>query len=311
MGTHAGVDLGPGPRRARVARPRRVGPLLARTRRPPGWRRHDRGARPGRASVASDAPDGPTSTGRCCSATSTRSSPGSARDEQVRVVGHSMGGVLAALWTARHHERVGSLAMAASPFPDGTAMDLRSRADLRPSSARRRRRRAARVDLAGARRADRMGAWLSGRRRHRFRPAVGASPGMDDVVAVVGSVARRRARLDRRARRVGADACSRMPATTERSPSGPSRSGHGCCRMPSGTSSPTAATSSCCDRGSSRSPAGSLSVRSTREAEAPARPDQGLVSPTRCPAGERDSTRWTPPRRRPSGSWRGRACGAC
>jgi pimeloyl-ACP methyl ester carboxylesterase len=60
-----------------------------------------------------------------------------ARDERFRVVGHSMGGVLAALWTARHHERVGSLAMAASPFPEGTAMDHRSRADLRPSLSRR------------------------------------------------------------------------------------------------------------------------------------------------------------------------------
>jgi pimeloyl-ACP methyl ester carboxylesterase len=67
------------------------------------------------------------------------------RDEQVRVVGHSMGGVLAALWTARHHERVGALAMAASPFPDGTAMDLRSRADLRPSATRRGAARVARA----------------------------------------------------------------------------------------------------------------------------------------------------------------------
>ena len=68
-----------------------------------------------------------------------------ARDDQLRVVGHSMGGVLAALWTARQHERVVSLAMAASPFPDGTAMDLRSRADLQPSAARRAAARAARV----------------------------------------------------------------------------------------------------------------------------------------------------------------------
>ena len=67
------------------------------------------------------------------------------RDEQVRVVGHSMGGVLAALWTARHHERVRSLAMAAAPFPDGAAMDPRSRADLRPSAARRVSARVARA----------------------------------------------------------------------------------------------------------------------------------------------------------------------
>ena len=65
-------------------------------------------------------------------------------DERVQVVGHSMGGVLAALWTAQHHERVRSLAMAATPFPDGTAMDMRTRADLRPSAARRGAARVAR-----------------------------------------------------------------------------------------------------------------------------------------------------------------------
>jgi pimeloyl-ACP methyl ester carboxylesterase len=53
-----------------------------------------------------------------------------------RLTGHSLGGVLAALWTGRHPGRVGSLAMAAAPFPDGTVMDFRSRADLRPSTAR-------------------------------------------------------------------------------------------------------------------------------------------------------------------------------
>jgi pimeloyl-ACP methyl ester carboxylesterase len=74
---------------------------------------------------------------------------GYARDEQVQVVGHSMGGVLAALWTARHRERVGSLAMAAAPFPDGTAMDLRPRADLRPSVARRSAARVARAIWPG------------------------------------------------------------------------------------------------------------------------------------------------------------------
>jgi len=58
-------------------------------------------------------------------------------DGPTRMVGHSLGGVLAALWTSRHPDRVSRLAMAASPFPDGTAMDVRSRADLRPSSVRR------------------------------------------------------------------------------------------------------------------------------------------------------------------------------
>ena len=55
----------------------------------------------------------------------------------LRAVGHSLGGVLAALWTARNVDRVGSLAMASPPFPDGSAMDYRTRADMRPSSSRR------------------------------------------------------------------------------------------------------------------------------------------------------------------------------
>lgn len=63
----------------------------------------------------------------------------------LRLVGHSLGGVLAALWTSRHPDRVGKLAMAASPFPDGTAMDFRSRADLRPSPVRSAAARVARA----------------------------------------------------------------------------------------------------------------------------------------------------------------------
>lgn len=61
------------------------------------------------------------------------------------VVGHSLGGVLAALWTGRHASSVRSLAMAATPFPDPTGMDARSRADLRPSAARRAAARATRA----------------------------------------------------------------------------------------------------------------------------------------------------------------------
>jgi len=57
--------------------------------------------------------------------------------EPVRVVGHSLGGVLAAVWTSRNVDRAGSLAMASPPFPDGSAMDHRTRADLRPSTGRR------------------------------------------------------------------------------------------------------------------------------------------------------------------------------
>jgi pimeloyl-ACP methyl ester carboxylesterase len=65
--------------------------------------------------------------------------------EPLRVVGHSLGGVLAALFASHHRERVRMLAMAASPFPDGTAMDFRSRADLQPSAGRRAAARATRA----------------------------------------------------------------------------------------------------------------------------------------------------------------------
>jgi pimeloyl-ACP methyl ester carboxylesterase len=55
----------------------------------------------------------------------------------VWVVGHSLGGVLAALWASNRHERVAGLALAAAPFPTGKAMDFRSRADLQASPVRR------------------------------------------------------------------------------------------------------------------------------------------------------------------------------
>jgi pimeloyl-ACP methyl ester carboxylesterase len=57
--------------------------------------------------------------------------------EHLDVVGHSLGAMLAALWTSRNVHRVTSLAMASPPFPDGSAMDYRTRADLRPSASRR------------------------------------------------------------------------------------------------------------------------------------------------------------------------------
>jgi pimeloyl-ACP methyl ester carboxylesterase len=61
------------------------------------------------------------------------------------VVGHSLGGVLATLWAARRVERVAALALAAPSFPTGHAMDMRSRADLRASPARRAVARGVRV----------------------------------------------------------------------------------------------------------------------------------------------------------------------
>ncbi len=56
---------------------------------------------------------------------------------RVVVVGHSLGGVLAALWTARRPERVAALALVAAPFPaGGRGMPAASRrihdADRRP-----------------------------------------------------------------------------------------------------------------------------------------------------------------------------------
>jgi pimeloyl-ACP methyl ester carboxylesterase len=55
----------------------------------------------------------------------------------VWVVGHSLGGVLGALWASDHRDHVAGLALAAAPFPAGTARDFRSRADLRASPLRR------------------------------------------------------------------------------------------------------------------------------------------------------------------------------
>jgi pimeloyl-ACP methyl ester carboxylesterase len=57
--------------------------------------------------------------------------------EQVHVVGHSLGGVLAALWAGAHGADVSSLALVSAPFPDPDGMDPRSRADLRPTPGRR------------------------------------------------------------------------------------------------------------------------------------------------------------------------------
>jgi len=42
-------------------------------------------------------------------------------DEPVALVGHSLGGVLAALWAARHPSQVRAIALAAAPFPSGAA----------------------------------------------------------------------------------------------------------------------------------------------------------------------------------------------
>jgi len=48
-----------------------------------------------------------------------------AGDGQVAVVGHSLGGVLAALWASGHAPRVEALALAAPPFPLGEGPDYR------------------------------------------------------------------------------------------------------------------------------------------------------------------------------------------
>ena len=55
----------------------------------------------------------------------------------VWVIGHSLGGVLAALWASDRRDHVAALALAAAPFPTGRSMDFRSRADLHASPLRR------------------------------------------------------------------------------------------------------------------------------------------------------------------------------
>jgi pimeloyl-ACP methyl ester carboxylesterase len=58
-------------------------------------------------------------------------------DERIAVVGHSLGGVLAALWAAGNVSRVDMLALAAPPFPLGEGPDYRLMG-ARPASAGRR-----------------------------------------------------------------------------------------------------------------------------------------------------------------------------
>jgi pimeloyl-ACP methyl ester carboxylesterase len=53
------------------------------------------------------------------------------------VIGHSLGGVLAALWAGANPERLRALAVVAAPYPGGEGMDFRSPAELRPSIPRR------------------------------------------------------------------------------------------------------------------------------------------------------------------------------
>jgi len=58
-------------------------------------------------------------------------------DGPVAVVGHSLGGVLAALWTSANAGRVDALALAAPPFPVGEGPDYRMMGE-RPTSIGRR-----------------------------------------------------------------------------------------------------------------------------------------------------------------------------
>jgi pimeloyl-ACP methyl ester carboxylesterase len=55
----------------------------------------------------------------------------------VAVIGHSLGGVLAALWASEHSPRIEALALAAPPFPLGEGPDYRL-IGARPASVRRR-----------------------------------------------------------------------------------------------------------------------------------------------------------------------------
>lgn len=53
------------------------------------------------------------------------------------IVGHSLGGVLGALWLVGHPDRVSVLALAATPFPHGAGFDGRNLREMRPSLGRR------------------------------------------------------------------------------------------------------------------------------------------------------------------------------
>ncbi len=53
------------------------------------------------------------------------------------VVGHSLGGVLGALWCVRDPRRVRALALAATPFPTGAHLGPRDPREMRPSLGRR------------------------------------------------------------------------------------------------------------------------------------------------------------------------------
>ena len=62
---------------------------------------------------------------------------------EVVVVGHSLGGLLGALWTGRSRERVAGLAVVAAPFPQSQAPAWLD--PVKPSSARRALQRTARL----------------------------------------------------------------------------------------------------------------------------------------------------------------------
>jgi pimeloyl-ACP methyl ester carboxylesterase len=61
---------------------------------------------------------------------------GDAPSRPMAVVGHSLGGILATLWSARRPERCAALALAAPPWPSGRSMDVRSRGDRTTSRTR-------------------------------------------------------------------------------------------------------------------------------------------------------------------------------
>ena len=63
----------------------------------------------------------------------------------LRVVGHSLGAVLGALWSGRTARAVDALALAAAPFPAGGGFDERSLREMHPSLGRRAVAGAARV----------------------------------------------------------------------------------------------------------------------------------------------------------------------
>ena len=137
----------------------------------------------------------------------------------VWVIGHSLGGVLAALWASDRHERwrVWRSPLRPSPPARRWTSDPGRPAGLTATTSDGPGRP---HDLAGDRGAGGPGARLPARHRDRLRPAIHPQPGLDLVVAVVRPVVGRGYEAGRHAR-WALPRCSPTPAMTGRCRSPP------------------------------------------------------------------------------------------